>query len=636
MKIRFYITMIFMVSMFILSSCEDALDTIPEGRISYEDVFADNDKVGAYLNSCYAYIPTKGMRYFFFSRGPVEWSDEAWDADAEAESSLMSGRMYNGTASATSHPVTDVSSDAGDGDYWDRYWQGIRKCTLFLSYIDDATVTNEDDRDRWRAEAHVLRAYYYSELQKWFGAALPIETETFSITQDYSILKKESFYDVTKYIIADCDAALTSENLPWRIVKSAEAGRFTKAVAEAIKSKMILFAASPLYNEGADHWEEAYRINKESLQNLKDNGYELYNAVNFPTYQSETAYFGPDGYGKSNYAALYNEYFTNAMGYSDNPVDKETIYQTNTQGQERPYYLDGIGAQEGYKTGTCPSQELVDAYETLDGELILDLADPYNDEKHLDPNYNPTNTMYDPKDPYLNRDPRFYASIYYNGSKRKCYWSFDETSSSPENYPAGKGNRTRIIATYEGEPRTGISVSDRAMTRTGYYERKFLHPTAGSDNVISGAFHKTFRLGEIILDFAEAAAEAGYLDEAIEAVNEIRERVAMPDIPSNLSQEELILRVRHERQVELAMEENRYFDVRRWCDPDSDLSATDRWITAMNITKNADGTYSYARRNVRPTERKCYTNKFLLLPIPASEASILSSATGVDWQNPGW
>ena len=314
------------------------------------------------------------------------------------------------------------------------------------------------------------------------------------------------FYQLNVRLIEDCDVAIATAELPWRITISSEAGRVNKGMAEAIKSKMILFAASPLYNDGKDYWQEAYTINKASLANLKANGFELYKKVNFPqTYMSDVAFIGPE---KNEYSALYNEYFTQTMSYSSNPVDKETIYQSR-DGQGNIWNIDGIGAQDGYKSGTCPSQELVDSYETIDGKPILDLANPYLDEKHLEPNYNEDNTLYDPQNPYANRDPRFYASIYYNGSKRKCFWSFAEAPGSFENYPAPMGNRTRIIATYVGEPQTGISASVRKATRTGYFERKFLHPNSGGDNVVGGANWKLFRLGEVILNFAEAAAEAG-------------------------------------------------------------------------------------------------------------------------------
>lgn len=632
MRIK-YTTLVLLMSLLTLSSCKKVLDMAPDGKLTMDDVFTDNDKVSAFLNSCYSNIPVKGTRYFFWSRGPVVWSDEAWDTDAEAESWIMAGRMYNGDASAGNHPVLNISADAGNGDYWSRYWNAIRNCTMFISRIDDASVTNPADRNRWKAEAHLLRAYYYSELLKWFGAVLPIEREPYELTGDFSKVKKETYYDVVKFIMEDCDVALATAELPWRITTEGEAGRVNKALAEAIKSKMILFAASPLNNDGKNYWQEAYEVNKTSLQNLRTNGYELYNKVNLPqTYLSDVAFLGEN---KNVNTALYNEYFTQTMAYSSNPVDKETLFQSR-EGQGGIWDIDGIGAQDGYKSGTCPSQELVDAYETIDGKPILDLENPYLDEKHLQPNYNADNTMYDPNNPYKNRDPRFYASIYYNGSKRKALWNFSEAPESYENYPAPIGNRARIISTYVGEPQTGIHSSIRKATRTGYFERKFLHPNSGNDNPIGGANWKLFRLGEIILDFAEAAAEADKLDEAATAVNDIRTRAGMPNLPAGLPKNELIKRIRNERRVELALEENRYFDVRRWSMPNSDLAKTDKWITAMEITRNPDGTFIYNRRTVRNVERKNYTNKFLWLPIPLNEANRLKSITNNDWQNIGW
>lgn len=617
---------------FLFCSCSETLDMAPDGKLTLDEIFSDNDKVGAFLNSCYTNMPIKGTRYFFWSRGPVNWSDESWDTDAEAESWLTSGRMYNGDASAGNHPALQWE-DSGNGNYWARYWNAIRNCALFISKIEDATVNDPADRRRWKAEAHLLRAFYYTELLKWFGTGLPIVRTPYDFSDDFSTVNKESYYNVVKFIMEDCDIALATEELPWRITTTGEAGRVNKALAEALKSTMILFAASPLYNEGQDYWEEAYQINKTAVENLKSNGFELYNQVNLPqTYLSDVAFIGPD---QDPYAALYNEYFTQTMAYTSNPVDKETIYQSR-DGQGNIWNIDGIGAQDGYKSGTCPTQELVDAYETVDGQAILNLENPYQDEQHLMPNYNAENTLYDPQNPYENRDPRFYASIYYNGSRRKALWNFAESPESHENYPAGIGNRTRIIATYVGEPQTGIDPTVRRATRTGYYQRKFLHPNSGNDNPVGGANWKFYRLGGIILNYAEAAAEAGYLTEATLAVNEIRSRVNMPELPLSLPQDELIQRIRNERRVELALEENRYFDVRRWTLPSGDLSETDRWITAVEIIRNEDGTYTYGRRTVREVERKNYTNKFLWVPIPLNEANRLQSITGMNWQTPGW
>jgi hypothetical protein len=628
MKIKItYIILSFVAIVFSLSSCSGVLDSAPAGRVALGEVFSDNNKTSAFLNTCYDNINQEGVSYFFWTRGPVEWCDDAWDADEIAVNWVGSANMYNGTITAGSDAVMN---NIVPTDTWNSNWASIRNCNTFLENIPTATVTNASDRSRWTAEAHVLRAYYYSELLKWYGCALPIETIPYSSTQDYSKITRSSYYDVVKFIVADCDSAINNPNLPWRITSSGEYARVQKALAEGIRSRMILFAASPLYNGGVNHWDEAYTICKDALTQLTNNGYALYNTVNFTaTYLSADACF------PNKYAALYNEYFTNAMQYTSNPVDKETIYQSR-DGQGNTWDIDGIGAQDGYKSGTCPSQELVDAFETTDGQPVLNLATPYLDEEHTQPNYNTSNSLYNPNNPYVNRDPRFYADIYYNGSKRKAWWTFSEPQACVENYPASAGYRTRIIATWVGEPETGVSSSARNMTRTGYYERKFLAPNSGNNNVVSGANSKIYRLGEVILNFAEAAAEDNHLDEATAAVNQIRERVGMPDIPSGLSQSDLILRIHNERRVELAMEENRFFDVRRWTSPTGDLSSTDKWITAMYITRNGDGSFTYTRQPVRSTPRECYTNRYLKLPLDLNEANLMQSLTGVVWQNPGW
>lgn len=200
--------MALLLSLF-LFSCSDVLDQAPDGKISLADVFNDDEKTAAYLNSCYLYIPAEGHTYFFWMRGPVDWSDEAWDTDAEAESWITSGLLYNGNVSAASHFNTSWAEN-GNGNYWVRMWTGIRKCTVFLDNIETAKVKDENNRSRWKAEAHLLRAYYYMFLLKFFGCPLPIERTAYSYTDDFSTTERSSYYDVVKFIIEDCDAALAS------------------------------------------------------------------------------------------------------------------------------------------------------------------------------------------------------------------------------------------------------------------------------------------------------------------------------------------------------------------------------------------------------------------------------------------
>lgn len=590
------------------TSCSDVLDVAPDGTLSMEEVYADPDKVGALLNACYNSIPQKGYVYYFFDPLITACSDDGWSSE-EVQGTAIQG-AYSGNASASGHPIRDMHDGHGSSNnaYWSRYWQQIRLCNQFLENIDNAAVHSETERARFKAEAHVLRAYFYSELIKWFGK-LPIVDKTIEFDADFSTLRREKVYDVVKFIASDCEAAISCNELPWRITTDDEAMRATKALAWAIKSKMMLFAASPLFNEGEDHWEEAYQVNKQAVDELKKNGYELF-----------TKCTNPSTFGTYDAAAFHQLACQNA-DYSAEPRDKETIWQ-HRAGSVFVWHVGYIGSNmDGtFKCGTCPTQELVDAFETVDGQPILDLAKPYLDEKHLQPNYNLNNKMYDPRNPYKNRDPRLMATVFCNGDS--LIWN---------------NGQVFTVETFEGG-RHSISLdpSNRASSRTGYYHRKLVTPQASNTNPINNSNWKFFRFGEILLNYAEAAAESGHLAEAKAAVDEVRARVKMPALPIGLSKEEMILRVHNERRVELAWEEVRYFDLRRWQKPDGNLNETCQWFTGMRITKLNDGSFNYQRYNISSNPRGGYQNRDLLLPLPLDEVSRLESTTGETWQNPGW
>ena len=123
--------------------------------------------------------------------------------------------------------------------------------------------------------------------------------------------------------------------------------------------------------------------------------------------------------------------------------------------------------------------------------------------------------------------------------------------------------------------------------------------------------------------------------DGIEALKEIRDRVAMPHITTT-DQAALIREIRAERRIELFFEEHRFFDIRRWQQPDGNLEDILHYTTAMQIDEQPNGTYTYQRIKIRDNGYACYTNKFLFLPLPLAEASRLESITGMNWQNPGW
>lgn len=596
------------------------LDTTPDGRETLDQIFADHDKTAAYLNTCYSKLPTKGTSYYWVCNAPTALSDEGYLVSGTINDAIPA-KMYTSGGTASSHPVRDYSDDE---NYYSAYMLQLRYCTTFLQYIDKAGVNSESERARWRAEAHVLRAYYMLEMLKWFGA-FAYEPNGYPDDYDYSTLKKRTVWELAELIDAECTAAIDTNELPWRIDNSSDVKRMTKALAWCIKSKAYLFAASPVHSEDysadqkASHWKTAFQVNQQAVEALESNGYSLKTSVSNPRLYT----------GK---AAAYKELFTSISLTSAD--DRETIYQATS----RQNYIDHnyIGAlnwpNNTTRAGVVPTQEMVDAYEVLnaDGtvaEPLLDLANPYTATKT--PNYNQKalDLGYDPDDPYAApRDPRMEACIIRNGDK--ILW----------------GGELRTVETFVGGE-NGVSddTSENRFTRTGYYYRKYIAPDVdATDNKVDAAPWKFFRLAEIKLNLAEAAAEAGELDVAKAQVNDIRSRVGMPALPDDLTQAEMILRVRHERMVELCYEECRYFDVRRWAEAFAGSQLYQQYfkipcerLTVMWITKNPDDTYTYERRT--DLLRNASTQpRDVLLPIPETEANNLYSLTNKRWQNSGW
>jgi hypothetical protein len=585
------------------------LDKAPDGSLSMDEVFSDPDKVEGLLNRCYNSIPVKGYAYHFFDPLVVACSDDGWSSDDGQGQAV--DKMYRDVTSASSHPMTNWPGDhdgANNFYHWSRSWPQIRLCSQFIENIDNAAVKSEENRARFKAEAHLLRAYFYSELVKWFGS-VPILDETVPFDADFSAMKRSPVPEVAAFIASDCDAAIETPELPWRITETSDRLRVTKALAYAIKTKMLLFAASPLHNGGNNAlWEDAYQAGKEAVQQLKNNGYELFTAC------TNTNIFGTGD------AAAFHQLACQDADISASPRDRETIWQ-HKRGGVFVWHIGYIGCGEDgtFKCGTCPTQELIDAFETDDGVPVLNLANPYQDERHLQPNYNTANSLYNRNDPYANRDPRMYVTALLNGSK--FIWN--------------NGEEKTVETFTGGRHAPNFDPSNRYYSRTGYYHKKMVTPGASNTNGINNSLWKFYRLGELLLDYAEAAAEAGHSSDALAAVNEVRDRVNMPPLPNTLSQAELILRIRNERRVELAWEEQRYFDLRRWQQPTGDLSATCKYFTAMKITKSGSN-LTYERVSISQNPRGGWQNRDLLLPIPLAETSRLEPVTGVTWQNPGW
>lgn len=585
-----------------LGSCSDVMDVTPDGRLSLEEVFANPDYTAAYFSQAFDNLPHKMMNYYWFDNLPSALSDESWSCDdVEGVGAI---NAYKGQGSARENLFETCYNENFECQYWERYWKSIRTINVFLQNIPTAAVNSETDRSRMTAEAHVLRAYYYLQLIKWYGA-LPIIKVPFPDDVDYSTVKKSSAVDCLKFVVEDCETAMLCEDLPWRIVNDREFRHLTRAMAAAIRSQAALYAASPLYNTGGENlWDYAYEKNKDSYQKLKANGYELYTQQHHP----------------EEYLNAYGEYFAQNATGGANPIDRETIW-LDIKDNWGMWWVWGLPIQSNYRAGCVPSQELVDAYDMLEtGKPVLDLKQPYLDETHLQPNYT-EGSGYNPARPYEGRDPRFYATIIYNGASIYV------------------GNTKSVVQTYNGG-NSELRDNDRRYTRTGYYLNKYRNWQAYSGLSGQDGKWKHYRMGEVYLNLAEAAIEAGHIDEGLALINDIRHRAGFdPSVDvTATTQEEARLLLRHERQVEFAFEEHRFFDTRRWTRNEEDLE-NEKFCTGMRA-KRSGLKLTYERFIVgsdgSSPSKLSYKAKWHFLPIPIDDVSSLEDQTGDRWQNYGW
>ena len=560
----------------------------PDGRVDKSELFETDKKTFSYLNLCYSHLQQQRKGNWYGNDAFLSaFTDDAYDANSIDNSS--SALYWRGVSTAYNFPV-ESGVNAG---CWSEYFKGLNQCNTFLENIETAKVNQQEDRESWKAQCLILRALYSLELAKRYNE-IPYTTKSYDADFDFGSAEFKNFSAIARQIFADCDAALECESLPWNSGSNeALRGMMTKAVAYAVKSQTALYAASPLYSDGSISWSEAADITKACLDALRDNGFTLFTRA---------------GAANQNISA-YDSYFI-ARPDGARVTDKETILETRDQ--MSVWVSSGLPSVTGsISAGACPSQELVDMYETIDGvQPILG----YSDASHLQPIINPEATLYDEQNPYANRDPRLASTIYYHGGKRAL------------------DSATSIINTSEdGAESIDLTKQDKKHSPTGYYLRKYNNFASDLNNNADGYFRQ-FRFAEILLNYAEAAAEANanVPAEAYAAVNEVRARVNMPEI-EGLSRDEFIKRVRNERRVEFAFEEQRYYDVRRWKVLDSNFSV----ITGMKVTEGSDGKARFERIVVDNT-RNCHDSKYLLSPIPGNEVVRILSLSGVRHQNPGW
>lgn len=542
-KIKYVFVLIISV---VFTSCNDILNIEPKDRIT--GIWINEALVESYVNGMY-----NSLQHGYCEALWASLTDEMHDVHNNGGAwTVQRGELTSDNISTLGTTTTPYFNK------WGYAYARIRDINEFFDQIESSDFEDET-KDRLKGEMKFIRAYLYSELL-WRYGDVPLITQVFALDDDYTAVTRDSYDKVVDFIVNELDEA--SVLLSKSEIKK---GRATPDATLALKSRVLLYAASPLNNPSNDRtkWEKA----AQAAENLIDKGYTLY-----PDYKNL--------FMEDNNEIIFGRYFTISLNHNINGLSG-----TNS--------LYGGGHNH-------PTENLVMDYEMVNGEL------PYSLDASNKIIVNPA-SGYDPKNPYLNRDPRFYASILYDG----CIFQDHE------------------VETFDGGIDSPLSsVVPWNATMTGYYLYKFIDPYKSvnlrtEDKSTNPWIY--FRYGEILLNYAEAKFELGDEDVARKYVNLVRARVNMP--PVNASGIDLRNKIRHERRIELAFEGHRFFDVRRW---EILEEVSTKQILGMQIRKAANGEKSYDIKVVAPV---AYYDQHLKLPIPRTE---IDKSGGALTQNRGY
>ena len=533
------------------SGCSDMLDIKPTTFISDEAIWEDKNLINQFVANTY------GSMLCGFNRCTAGYEQDwsmSWagnlDAATDDFASVSDGPIYTqlnkDAITAQSCPFVE--------EIWNQEYKVIRKCNIIIERAPgvEERILSATEKKRVEAEARFLRAFCHFELERTFGKA-PLIVKAQSLTDELQVAPS-SFADIVKFVKEECD--LYADNLPLSYSDD-EAGHATKGAFLALKSRALLYLASPLNSsDDSRKWADA----AQAAQDVMDlDIYKLYKLTDTP-YRS--------------------------MAFDKTAANKEVIFERRFTFPEAPHNihmmwsLDAVDA--GSWNGLYPTQNLVDAYETVNGKLTTD----------------PTNTMYNKQDPYTKRDARFYQSIIYNGSTWETH-------------------RMSMVTNTVDPSKNGSCKPQLGKARCGYGPKKFIEELDPSTNLYGGYAQSNnwpyIRYAEVLLNYAEAKNEelAAPDPSVYLAINEVRSRSGQPDLPSGLSKIEMRERIKNERRIELLLEEHRFYDLRRW--KDGDVLAEP--IMGMNIYDD-NVTLRY---EVSKVEDRIFNGTHYYLPIPLKE-----------------
>lgn len=601
----------------VFTSCNDSfVNTKPLDQLSESVVWSDPSLADAFVTELYGGLGNGGF-------------DEQMLASLTDEASFTHpGRNITTITESRSNPA-----DPGwiNGTLsWQNMYTRIRAANLALENLKKATAFPAATVNRLNGEAKFMRAYFYHQLVRYYGG-VPIIDKSFSLSDTEFLSKRNTMKECIEFIVKDCDEASAHLN-----GLSMAAGRASRAAALALKSRILLYAASDMYDAATAKSKStamAAYSNPEFVAYVDGSRTERWTKAR----DAAKAVLDLPGLGNKLNLTEPASKEDGTTNYNNNSLarnggEKELIfarYFINAKA-ENGGRIGLFNGPNGYNNwaGNAPIQNFVDDYEMMDGSKFS-----WSNTEHASA-------------PYQNRDPRFYATLMYDGSPWKprspsaaSKDPFNQIQTGQYEISSGSGK-----VAYFGLDTRKSSIEDWNGSYTGYYFRKFTDPNPAivDQNTWQQIPWPFFRYTEAVLNYVEACIELGQDAEARAWLNKVRFRSGMPAITE--SGDALRQRYRNERRVEMAFEEQRYHDARRWMIAGSTLGRKVQIINVIGTLKPGktvtlyryDPTsydYQYKVVEMDPgKENRAWLDKMYFLPIHRDEMNRNKSLV----QNPGY
>ena len=601
-----YIHISFIAFFALAISCKKGfLDQVPNDRLTLNETFTNRATALKFLNNVYNGVPDEfSQRFAARASNAGVWtggSDEGeylWDF-------VESNSMNIGNWDANTVFVNN---------YWRNFYRGIRASSYFMANIDKVTQDITPQLSvQYKAEARALRAMFYFYLVRLYGPVILVGDQVIEpdAPSEAVRLPRSSFDECITYITTELQAA--AADLPTTPTNDDNYGRITKPIALAFRAQALLLAASPLYNGNTDMASLKSKDGKQLVSQTADPNKWKIAADAYKAYLTQFVPGTFDLFRKNGSGGVFDPYLSCRDVFLTDWNSEVIFARPGSSLASRQYemtpYHSGQNSDSRASGGLGATQNQVDAYFMNNGKSITDPTSGY---------MTTGNTLYKaPGSPiatntynqWVNREPRFYVNITYNGS----VWL--------------NTNNGNIITELFANGNSGRITGGGDYCPTGYIVRKAMGLGKWD---ISNRPVILYRLANVYLDYAEALNESTPGDaDVLKYVNLIRDRAGVPvygsaNLPVPAGQVAMREVIRKERRVELSFENVRYFDTRRW----KIAEQTDNGpIYGLSISKNLPDFLTPV-----PFETRVFTKRHYLFPIPANDVN----SDNLMVQNPGW